>query len=86
MRPLFAFLLLTAHGSRLTAQVSQPLDSAFLAALKWRSIGPANMSGRISDIEGQPSPSRTFYVATAAGGLWKTTNAGITFDQIFGLT
>jgi hypothetical protein len=85
MRIVFALFLLTAHGSRLTAQVTQPLDSAMLAALKWRSIGPANMSGRVSDIEGLPSPSRTFYVATAAGGLWKTTNAGTTFDQVFGM-
>ncbi len=67
------------------AQVSQPLDSAFLAGLRWRNIGPANMSGRISDIEGIPSPSRTFYVASAAGGLWKTTNAGTTFQLVFGM-
>ncbi|HKP30513.1 MAG TPA: hypothetical protein VJU15_13960 [Gemmatimonadales bacterium] len=85
MRIALALLLLTAYGSRLPAQVTQPLDSALLAGLKWRSIGPANMSGRVSDIEGLPSPSRTFYVATAAGGLWKTTNAGTTFDLVFGM-
>jgi photosystem II stability/assembly factor-like uncharacterized protein len=85
MRTVLALFLLTAYGSRLMAQVTQPLDSAFLAGLKWRSVGPANMSGRVSDIEGLPSPSRTFYVATAAGGLWKTTNAGTTFDLVFGM-
>ena len=84
MRPFawFSALMLAVPAQ---AQVSQPLDSALLAGLKWRSIGPANMSGRVSDIEGLPSPSRTFYVATAAGGLWKTTNAGTTFDQVFGM-
>ena len=49
----------------------------------WRSIGPANMSGRVTDIEGIPSPSKTFYVAAAAGGIWKTTNNGTTFRPLF---
>src|SRR5262245_66032708 len=84
MRPVAWFSALV-FAIPAEAQVSQPLDSAFLAGLKWRSIGPANMSGRVSDIEGLPSPSRTFYVATAAGGLWKTTNAGNTFEQVFGM-
>jgi photosystem II stability/assembly factor-like uncharacterized protein len=84
MRP-FSWFSALLFAMPAQAQVSQPLDSAFLAALKWRSVGPANMSGRVSDIEGLPSPSRTFYVATAAGGLWKTTNAGTTFELVFGM-
>lgn len=59
------------------------VDSATLAAIRWRSIGPAIMGGRITDIEGIPSPSRTFYVAAATGGIWKTTNAGTTFRPVF---
>ena len=62
---------------------SQPLDSASLAGFRWRNIGPAEMGGRVSDVEGIPSPSHTFYVATATGGIWKTTNAGTTFSPIF---
>ena len=65
------------------AQSSANLDSVTLAALRWRPIGPANMAGRISDVEGIPSPSRTFYFAAAAGGIWKTTNAGTTFRPVF---
>lgn len=64
-------------------------DSAVLARLGFRSIGPAIMSGRISDIA-VPPPShagerlgKTFYVASAAGGVWKTTNAGVTYAPIF---
>lgn len=60
-----------------------PLDSATLAGFRWRSIGPANMGGRIADIVGIPGPSKTFYVAAAAGGIWKTTNAGTTFRPVF---
>src|SRR5690606_4781609 len=56
---------------------------AVLDAATWRSIGPANMSGRITDVEGIPSPSRTFYIAPAAGGVWKTTNNGVTFRPLF---
>lgn len=67
------------------AQPAAPgqLDSTTLSAFRWRSIGPANMAGRITDIEGIPSPSRTFYVAAAAGGIWKTTNAGTSFQPVF---
>jgi photosystem II stability/assembly factor-like uncharacterized protein len=59
------------------------LDSALLAGFRWRPIGPANMAGRISSVVGIPSPSRTFFVAAAAGGIWKTTNAGTTFRPVF---
>jgi len=62
---------------------STTLDSATLSAFRWRPIGPANMSGRITDIEGIPSPSKTFYVAAASGGIWKTTNNGVTFRPVF---
>src|SRR2546430_14026656 len=41
------------------------------------------MGGRVSSVAGIPSPSRTFFVAAAAGGIWKTTNAGTTFRPVF---
>lgn len=66
-----------------TGQAGGGLDSVALAGFRWRPIGPANMGGRITDVEGIPSPSRTFYVAAAAGGIWKTTNAGTTFQPVF---
>ena len=80
--PLLGVALL--GGSTLPAAAgAQQLDSVTLAALRWRPVGPANMSGRITDVEGIPSPSKTFYVAAAAGGLWKTTNSGVTFRPVF---
>jgi len=75
-------LLALAAQAAVAQQAAKP-DSALLNSLRWRAIGPANMSGRITDIEGLPSPSRTFYVAAAAGGIWKTTNGGVTFRPIF---
>ncbi|MHB1222986.1 MAG: WD40/YVTN/BNR-like repeat-containing protein [Gemmatimonadaceae bacterium] len=59
------------------------IDSVTLAGMPWRQVGPANMGGRVTDVEGIPSPSRTFYVAAAAGGIWKTRNAGTTFQPVF---
>lgn len=66
-----------------SAQQTVTPGDGFLAALEWRSIGPANMSGRITDVEGLPSPSKTFYIAAASGGIWKTTNNGTTFRPVF---
>src|SRR5438445_10709125 len=52
-------------------------------ALHFRSIGPASMSGRISDLAVyEPNPA-IFYVGTAHGGVWKTTNGGTTFEAQF---
>ena len=84
-RPLWnAFVaVMVVAVSPMAAQVSNPLDSATVAAFRWRSVGPANMSGRVTDIEGIGSPSKTFYVAAAAGGIWKTTNNGTTFRPLF---
>lgn len=51
--------------------------------LAFRSIGPALTSGRIVDIAVDPKNHNVWYVAAAAGGVWKTTNGGITFDPVF---
>jgi hypothetical protein len=67
----------------LSAQLSAPLDSAVLERFQWRSVGPANFSGRVTDIEGIGSPSKTFFIAAASGGIWKTTNGGVTFRPVF---
>ena len=51
--------------------------------LKWRFIGPADLGGRCTDIA-VPKGSRTvIYIAAATGGLWKTVNAGITWEPLF---
>ena len=62
---------------------AQTLDSATVAGLRWRTIGPANFMGRLSDVVGIPGPSKTFFIAAAAGGIWKTTNNGTTWRPVF---
>jgi photosystem II stability/assembly factor-like uncharacterized protein len=54
-----------------------------LAGLSWRGIGPAFMSGRISEIAIHPSDKKTWFVAVASGGVWKTTNAGVNWKPVF---
>ena len=51
--------------------------------LEWRSIGPVNMSGRVADVEGVPGNPNLLYVGAASGGVWKTTDGGLTFKPIF---
>ena len=48
-----------------------------------RAIGPALMSGRISHIAVHPENKQTWYVGVASGGVWKTTNAGISWTPVF---
>ncbi|MBV6521570.1 MAG: hypothetical protein MNPFHGCM_01709 [Gemmatimonadaceae bacterium] len=61
--------------------VSAELDA--IKRLKWRSIGPANQAGRIPVVVGIAGDRSTYYVGSAAGGLIKTTNGGVTFTQLF---
>ncbi|MFQ6083860.1 MAG: WD40/YVTN/BNR-like repeat-containing protein [Candidatus Aminicenantia bacterium] len=59
------------------------IDSATFGDIKARSIGPATMSGRITDIDCVVSDPRIIYVGTASGGVWKSINGGTTFKAIF---
>ncbi|MBI3982583.1 MAG: hypothetical protein HY337_06705 [Gemmatimonadetes bacterium] len=82
---LAALTLLCAAGLRAqqpAAPAQQP-EAAALKALEWRSIGPANMGGRVSAIAGVPGNRDTFYVGGADGGVFKTTNGGTTFEAQF---
>ncbi len=51
--------------------------------LHFRDVGPSIMSGRIDDFAVLDRDPRIFYVAAATGGLWKTTNGGVTFASVF---
>jgi photosystem II stability/assembly factor-like uncharacterized protein len=58
-------------------------DDPILRNFTWRSIGPANMGGRIDDIAVVETSPSTYYLGFATGGVWKTTNNGTTFTPIF---
>jgi photosystem II stability/assembly factor-like uncharacterized protein len=66
------------------AQDSKPINAKSLFGdLRARHIGPALMSGRINDMEVHPTNPRIIYAGTAGGGVWKSNDAGTTFNSIF---
>ena len=71
----------------ISAGYSQTLEDidgkALFGDLTARHIGPALMSGRINDMEAHPTNSRIVYAGTAGGGVWKSNDAGATFNPIF---
>ena len=60
-----------------------PWKTETFNGLKFRSIGPAVTSGRVVDFAVDPKNSKIYYVAAACGGVWKTSNAGITYEPVF---
>jgi hypothetical protein len=68
---------------KLVPPLSVKLDSSWLEEIKWRSIGPANMSGRITDIAVHEKDSSQWWIATASGGLLKSNNHGGTMQHQF---
>src|SRR3981081_4327290 len=83
--------LAQATPSSKNTPVAFDADSARLAELPWRSIGPAVTSGRVVDFAVPEGPKsqvggrlgELFYVASASGGVWKTINGGTTWEPIF---
>ncbi len=90
---LLSFVLILSASNSLEAQrkkknsepqkLENPLDGFSLSSFKFRSVGPALTSGRIADLAVNPNNPSEFYVGAAAGGVWKTTNAGTTFKPVF---
>lgn len=79
-------LLLSLLGVLLLNYPAQSQNNTYAEALKsyeWRAIGPANMGGRVTDIDGIPGDPSIFYVSGADGGIFKTTNGGVNFTPIF---
>ena len=83
MKRLILILLIgTLSPAAVRSSAPDTNEATLLTNLKWRSIGPANMGGRVTDIAGVPGDPFTFYVGGADGGIFKTTNGGTTFKPI----
>lgn len=57
-------------------------QASLFNGLKWRAIGPTIQGGRVVDVESVPGDPYGFYVAYATGGVWKTTNNGVSFEPL----
>ena len=92
-RSFFPFTLLLFVSVNLFAQKAaddkkpaekKPIENeSTYSVLKWRNIGPAVTSGRIIDIKVHPHNKNVWYIASACGGVFKTVNAGTSFEPIF---
>ncbi|MBV6522521.1 MAG: Ycf48-like protein [Gemmatimonadaceae bacterium] len=77
---------LAAQQGRRSAPAAQsdssPFTSDLFAGLRARSIGPAMTSGRVMSVAVDPGNVGVIYVATASGGLWKSSSGGASFTPI----
>ena len=73
--------LAVARQTRL--ETKDTLKTSQLSGLRFRNIGPAMISGRVSEFAVNPRDRSEFYVAVASGGVWKTVNAGTTWEPVF---
>lgn len=83
MKHLVLVLFLTLGGKALWAQNNTINAGEYFGDLKARQIGPALMSGRISDVEIHPKNPNTVLVGAAGGGVWKSQDGGVRFTSIF---
>src|SRR5437667_11730823 len=77
--PFVALLGITLFTAAVVAQI--PGDDLYFG-LRWRNIGPFH-GGRIAAVSGAIGQPGVFYIGAPAGGIWKTTSAGVTWSPIF---
>ena len=78
-----ATLVVTTLVLAASPTLAQQISQSHLDAFTWRSVGPPGAGGRMIDIEVVGEFPHTIFVAGATGGLWRSTNNGVTFEPIF---
>jgi len=77
---LFGLICLFVLVAPLSAQ--QAIDPKAYEGMKWRLVGPFR-GGRVLAVTGIASQPNTYYFGAVSGGVWKTTDGGITWDPVF---
>jgi photosystem II stability/assembly factor-like uncharacterized protein len=70
-------------GAAVARAADVEIDSYTFGGMEARSIGPANMGGRIAAIDAVGPDPLTIYIGAAGGGVWKSLDGGLTFKPIF---
>ncbi|HEX9582394.1 MAG TPA: glycosyl hydrolase, partial [Gemmatimonadales bacterium] len=80
MTPGTTLLFLLSAGL-LSVASAQTVDSTYFSLLEWRNVGPSR-GGRVVAVAGDPRDRMTFYQGTTGGGVWKTEDGGINWDNV----
>src|SRR5262249_18728348 len=85
LRRRIGLILLTVLAALPVTAQPKPLDlrTEILKQMKWRSLGPGTMGGRVADLAVDEKSPYTCYVGLGTGGLMKTTNNGATWTGVF---
>lgn len=83
MKKLLPILFLFCSFSALSQEAIPLKGDEIFGSIQARQIGPALMSGRVTDLEPHPTDPKILYVGTAGGGIWKSQDAGVTYRPIF---
>ena len=76
------FLFLVSGAVHAQQVAAPPIDPKSYSAMKWRLVGPFR-GGRALSVVGVPSQPNTYYFGAVAGGVWKTTDVGVSWDPLF---
>ncbi len=82
---VFAALAVAAAPSASPSATPSPVPTAkpIYQSMPWREIGPALPGGRAANVVGSAKNPNLYYVAAAGGGVWKSTDAGQTWNAVF---
>lgn len=78
---LAAVLVMLLPAGKARAQ-SPTYDSGLYDGMKWRLIGPFR-GGRVESVTGIPNDPLTYYMGSVGGGVWKTTDAGVSWEPLW---
>ncbi|HVS89325.1 MAG TPA: hypothetical protein VHF01_14035 [Candidatus Acidoferrum sp.] len=79
--PILSSTLVNAQQTDRSVNTN-PIDPKTFGGMKWRLIGPFR-GGRVLAVTGVPSQPNTYYFGAVAGGVWKTTDGGVSWDPLF---
>ena len=74
-------MMLASVSLSLPSHAKDTIDTQLYDGLKWREIGPWR-GGRVTAVTGVLSDDRTYYMGATGGGVWKTDNAGTSWNNV----